>query len=737
MTAPSASTLRTVALVGNPNTGKTTLFNAITGLNREVGNYAGVTVESISGKMELSDGEQLAILDLPGTYSLSAQSPDQIISVNALLGEIETLTQPDVVVAVLDAANLHRNMYLVSQLIETELPLVLALNMIDLAERRRIGIDAETLSARLGIPVVKVSAKLASGIEGLVATVADVLRGERDAVPLAGPVLPDALLTQVENITADARLRTVRNRPLTRAEALRALIDIEGHVERDLIEHVGSGFSDELRRMRAAIGESGTLSAMESELRYRWIENLTRNVVSKPAALLDRRSDKIDRVLTHQLSGFLVLIVVSSLVFQAIYSWSAPLMDYIDAAFGTLGASVGDSLDAGPLRSLLVDGVVAGVGSVLIFLPQIAILFLFISLLEDCGYMARAALLLDRLLTRCGLSGKSFIPLLSSFACAVPAIMAARTIEDRRDRFTTILVAPLMSCSARLPVYIILVAAFIPDQPLLGSWFSLQGFTLFAMYFVGTAVAIPVAWILKKTLLKGESPPFLMELPSYKWPRPQIVYRRVFGNCREFVVRAGSIILAATIVMWALAYFPRSEQTIERYQLERDRLSSEISDLEMRGQALSNLDQAEAGELLRESFLGRAGRLIEPVVRPLGWDWRIGMATLAAFPAREVVISVLGTIFSLGGDHDETSDDLRHAMQAATWEDGTAIFTVPTALSIMVFFALCAQCMSTLAVIQRETGSWGMAGLTFGYMTALAYLGALITYQATNALGWG
>jgi len=393
-------------------------------------------------------------------------------------------------------------------------------------------------------------------------------------------------------------------------------------------------------------------------------------------------------------------------------------------------------LPAGPLQSLVVDGLIAGVGGVLIFLPQIAFLFLFITLLEDFGYMARAAFLMDRLLTFCGLSGKSFIPLLSSFACAVPGIMSTRTIEDRRDRFTTILVAPLMSCSARLPVYTLFIAAFIPDRPLLDGWVGLQGLTLLAMYSLGVLVAVPVAWLLKKTLLRGETPPFLLELPSYKRPNPRTVTLRVYHSSRAFVVRAGGIILATTLAMWALAYFPRPESVLEYYEQQRFQLRSAAAG-EPLDQALSALDQAEAAALIQASFLGQAGRLVEPAVRPLGWDWRIGMATLASFPAREVVISVLGTIYSLGGEQDESSEDLRHALAGATRADGSPVFTVPVALSIMVFFALCAQCMSTLAIIQRETGTWGWAAFTFAYMTALAYLGALLVYQLTTHLGWG
>jgi len=396
-------------------------------------------------------------------------------------------------------------------------------------------------------------------------------------------------------------------------------------------------------------------------------------------------------------------------------------MDVIDSAIAGFGVVVGAMMPPGALRSMVVDGLVAGVGAVLIFLPQIAILFLFVSLLEDCGYMARAALLMDRLLTRCGLSGKSFLPLLSSFACAIPGIMATRTIEDRRDRFATMMVAPLMSCSARLPVYVLLIGAFIPERPLLGSWLGLQGLTLLAMYSVGVVVAIPVAWLLKKTVLSGDPPPFLLELPSYKWPSPQTVALRVYNNSKAFVLRAGSIILATTIVMWALAYFPRSQEITDHFDTQRVTTSITAE--------LHSIDHAEAAALLENSYLGRAGRAVEPLVRPLGWDWRIGMATLAAFPAREILISVLGTIYSLGGDRDEESGALRHALQGARNPDGTAVFTVPVALSIMVFFALCAQCMSTLAVIQRETQSWIWPAFTFAYMTGLAYIASWATYQ--------
>ena len=420
-------------------------------------------------------------------------------------------------------------------------------------------------------------------------------------------------------------------------------------------------------------------------------------------------------------------MLVNLLVFEAIYTWSGPLMDAIDALFAAAGDRVAAFIPPGPLQSLVVDGLIAGVGGVLIFLPQIAILFFFLALLEDSGYMARAALLMDRLLTRVGLSGTAFIPLLSSFACAVPGIMAARTIEDRRDRFATILVAPLMSCSARLPVYVLFIGTFVPERSLWGGIIGWQALTLFAFYCLGALVAIPVAWLLKRTLLRGDPPPFLLELPSYKIPDLRTVLLRVHHSSRAFVVRAGSLILATTIAMWALAYFPRSAEVVERHQAERQAAAPE---------ALDALEKHQAAELVENSYLGQAGHWVAPVVRPLGWDWRIGMAVIASFPAREVIISALGTIYSLGAGEDEGSESLRATLAAATWPDGRPIYTLAVALSIMVFFALCAQCLSTLVIIKKETGSYRWSLFSFGYMTALAYVGALATYQVGTALGF-
>ncbi|MCH8294374.1 ferrous iron transport protein B, partial [Candidatus Poribacteria bacterium] len=482
------------------------------------------------------------------------------------------------------------------------------------------------------------------------------------------------------------------------------------------------------------------LVLVEPETRYNWISEVIDGCVryaDEPTQ--STWSDRVDGLLTHPIGGMAVFVILMAIVFQAIYSWAGPLMDLIDGVFAGLGNQVSALIPAGALQSLIVDGAIIGVGSVMIFLPQIVILFGFIAILEDCGYMARAAFLMDRLMSWVGLSGRSFVPMLSSFACAIPGVMATRVIENRRDRFATILVAPLMSCSARLPVYTIMIAAFIPAHKLLGGLIGLQGFVLFSMYMVGIVVAIPIAWILKKTFLKGETPPFVMEMPAYKLPDWRTVALRMYDRGRAFLVRAGTIIFAVAIVVWGMAYFPRPQHIAEAYAakaavIEQDFEKQVLSEVE-RDKALQTNGQEEAGVYLRQSILGRMGQFIEPIVKPLGWDWKIGIATIASFPAREVIVATLGTIYNLGSDVDKDSESLRDALKAATWPDGRPVFTPLVALSVMVFFALCCQCAATLAVIRRETGSWGWPALTFTYMTILAYLGALITYQGGKLLG--
>jgi len=709
------SRARTLALIGNPNTGKTTLFNALTGLSQQSGNYPGVTVEHKVGTLRPDDGTPIDLVDLPGTYSLAAHSPDEMLAVDVLLGLQPDAPAIDGIVAIVDASNLRRNLYLVSQLADTGLPLVVALNMVDIARRRDIRIDAAALSRELGAPVVPVCAHRREGLDDLRSALS-----APTAIPAAHQVvLPPALSRGI------AELQALSPHSLSTVEALRALADEGGPAEQRLRANAAPDVDTHLARLRGADAEH-SLSELESNARYAWIDRALDESVAQPAQLQPSRSDRADLILTHRLWGLAIFLLVNALVFEAIYSWSGPLMDGVDALFAALGERAAALIPPGALQSLVIDGLIAGVGGVLIFLPQIAILFFFIALLEDSGYMARAALLMDRLLTRIGLSGTSFIPLLSSFACAVPGIMATRTIEDRRDRIATILVAPLMSCSARLPVYVLFIGTFVPDRPVLGGLLGTQALALLAFYALGALVAIPVTWLLKRTLLKGDPPPFLLELPSYKIPELRTVSLRVYHNGKAFVLRAGSIILATTVVMWALAYFPRADDMLQRHNLEQQTVTPHD---------LNAVQKRQAAELIEHSYLGRAGHLIEPAVEPAGWDWRIGMAVLASFPAREVIISALGTIYSLGDGEDEESVSLRATLAAATWSDGRPIYTLPVALSIMVFFALCAQCLSTLVVIRKETGSWRWPLLSFGYMTTLAYVGAVATYQLGTALG--
>ncbi len=439
-------------------------------------------------------------------------------------------------------------------------------------------------------------------------------------------------------------------------------------------------------------------------------------------------------MLTHKVWGTLVLALVMLLMFSAVFSWAKVPMDAIEAAIAWLSATIEAFLPDGPLRSLLIDGIIGGIGAVVIFLPQIFILFLILTSLEECGYLARAAYLMDKLMVRVGLSGKSFIPLLSSFACAIPGVMATRVIENRRDRLTTILIAPLMSCSARLPVYTLMIAAFIPNRRFLGGLIGLQGLTLFCMYLVGIVVAAGVSLLLKRTMLRGAAPPFVMELPVYQWPSPRVVVHRMFDRGWDFLHNAGTIIFAVSIVMWGALYYPRispgeiAPLVAEQTRLERELTTArEVGDDESVERAtgyLADMSNRLEGAQKRQSLLGRLGRLIEPVVKPLGWDWRIGSAVIASFPAREVVVATMGVIFDVGKDVEEHegSNRLRAALRASTWPStGEPLFNIPVALSVMVFFALCAQCVSTLAVIGRETDSWIWPTLTFVYMTVLAY----------------
>jgi ferrous iron transport protein B len=744
-----------VALVGNPNTGKSTVFNALCGARQRVGNYPGVTVEKKLGRFSQTD-RRVEVVDLPGTYSLSPRSPDEMVAVDVLLARRDDTPAVDVVLCVVDASNLERNLYLVSQVLELGVPTVLALNMIDVAHTQGVKVDAEKLSKRLGVSVVTTEANRGRGIDVLKASLVEAAGSSpQDRIN----VFPDAFVEEVDGL--HQRLACGKRRGDQNGDGVgvggdvprylveRLLLDSSGYVEATLIAGHDELTSD-LAAARGRLADAGApVPAVEAISRYRWVEHVLDGAVMRAEARSRSMSDLIDRVLTHRVWGTVVFSVLMLLVFQAVFSWAGPLMDAIDAALGVVSDQLTAILPAGALQSLVVDGVVAGVGGVIIFLPQIMILFLFIGVLEDCGYMARAAYLMDRLMVRVGLSGRSFIPMLSSFACAIPGIMATRVIEHRNDRLTTIMVAPLMSCSARLPVYTLLIGAFIPSRKLLGGVLSLQGLTMAGMYVLGVVVAVVVALLLKRGVFGGVTPPFVMELPSYKWPSLRTVAFRMIDRGGAFVRRAGTLIVAVTILVWAALYFPRGltdegrKLVDRRGELETQLAASvslpgaaaareEISALE---ELIAELDNKIVGDQQRNSYLGRAGHVLEPVFRPLGWDWRISCAALASFPAREVVVSTLGVIYDVGPevDDDQQLTRLQTSLKNATWDDtGRPVFGLPVALSIMVFFALCAQCVSTLVVIRRETNSWRWPVFVFSYMTGLAYVGAMAAYQISS-----
>jgi ferrous iron transport protein B len=698
------------ALLGNPNTGKTTLFNALSGLNHRVGNYPGVTVESKKGRAAC-DGVVFELIDLPGTYSLAPRSPDEMVAVDVILGRQAGERRPNVLVCILDASNLERNLYLTTQAMELGVPVVVALNMIDVAEGHGVRIDAAKLSERLGVPVVPIQANKRRGLEELRRAVA---RAAQAKPPLRRAPFPDPFVREVE------ALGELLGPDVPAYELRRLLLDVGGYTEerikRQYGERVGTLAAEARERLKAA---GCPVPAVEARARYGWLREVCGGCVARPAHRHASWTDRLDRLLTHRLWGTLAFLTVMFLLFQSIYTVAKPLMKAIDAGKEALAGLVAASLPAGPFTSLLTEGVIGGVGAVVVFLPQIVLLFAILAVLEDCGYMARAAFLMDRLMARCGLSGKSFIPLLSSMACAVPGILATRVIEDRRDRLATILVAPLMSCSARLPVYILLIGAFLTDG--YPDW--LPGVVMFAMYAIGLLLAPLVAWALKRTLLRGRAPVFMLEMPAYKWPSLRVVSRRCFDAGWMFLRRAGTVILACMVLVWLLLNFPARDYP------ER------IAALEAQGEVTKEEVNRLQAEWKRQSLLGRFGQAIEPAVRPLGWDWRLGVAALASFPAREVVVSTLGVLFQQGKvDTEEVREGSREfgqELRKARWDGDPdrPVFTVPVALSLMVFFALCCQCASTLAVIRRETGGWAWPAFTFAYMTALAYLGALLVYQ--------
>jgi ferrous iron transport protein B len=693
---PSTATstaVRHVAIAGNPNCGKTTIFNALTGLRQRTGNYPGVTVEKKVGRFHGSHGEPMDLLDLPGSYSLQVRSPDEAVARDVLLGRRSDTARPDVVICVIDASNIERNLYLAAQLMELGLPMVIGLNMVDVAEQNGVYLDVKGLEEKLGVPVIPMIATKGTGLIEL----KQALSKASLSLPNGHAPMPEPIEREVRDLAAKLKVRS----DAARSEALLLLtIADRAHVEeavggnQELVEAVAAA----RERLRA---EDIDPVASPVEARYAWINEICDNRVRHPDEPMLSLSDKMDGWLTHPLFGWLAFLGVMALMFVFIF-WVADFpMNWIDGITKVLAGWVKLKVPEGDLQSLLSDGVVTGVGGVVKFLPQILILYFFLGLLEDSGYMARAAFIMDRVMSKVGLHGKSFIPLLSSFACAIPGIMATRTIENRKDRLVTILVAPLMSCSARLPVYALMIAVLIPAANIF-----MQAGIMLCMYLLGLVVAFVMAWIFKRTLLKSETPMLLLELPPYRWPSFRTILLRMWERALIFLRRAGTVILALSVILWALLTYPKPSKS-----------------------------DATPSEAIAHSIGGRMGHAIEPLIRPLGYDWKIGVGLIGSFAAREVFVGTMGIIYNIE-DTEKAIEPLRDTMIAEKREDGRPVFTPLVCVGLMVFYVLAMQCVSTVAIVRRETNSWSWPLFQIAYMTALAWLGAFIVYQGGHLLGW-
>ena len=737
--APPAQTAvrpQRVALAGNPNVGKTTVFNLLTGLRQKVANYAGVTVERKTGR--LVGAPDVEVIDLPGTYSLNPKSLDERVAYDVLTGRMPGEPPPDVVVCVVDATNLERNLYLATQILDLGLPVVLALNMMDAAEEAGLAIDLNALSSRLGVPVVPLVARRKTGLDALLEAL--------EAPPAAPPAPGWALMPAVEGAVAGlaSRLDAALPERRRRFDALAALTAdpiLAPYARLDPAFHAAV-----LEARRGLEARKVPYKQAETIARYGWLAPLADATVSRRDDGHEATtSDKIDAVLTHRVWGPLLFLAILGLMFQAVFTWAVPAMDLIEAGVALLSDGARALLPDGWVEDLVADGVIAGVGNVVVFFPQILLLFLFLGVMEDTGYMTRVAFITDRLMRRLGLSGASIVPLLSAFACAIPAIMAARTLDNERDRIITIMVTPLMACSARLPVYTLFIAAFIPS----GAFFGVvgyQGFAMFALYVLGTGMAFFAAWVLKTFVFKGTPSTFVMELPPYRVPQWGQIWNRMRTRSTMFATRAGKIILGASVILWVLAAFPRTDVAEAPAPPAESALPSDAQvglaanpfddDTSDEGEGLAPIDPevASASAQLRGSYIGIIGRTIEPVMRPLGFDWKISAGLLSAFAAREVIISTMATIYSVG---DESDAPLRQALVNDRYPDGTRVYTPLVAVSLLVFFVFALQCMSTLAVARRELNSWVWPAVMWLYMTGLAWVASFVVYQGGLLLGWG
>lgn len=727
-TAPSKDAAPLLALVGNPNTGKTTLFNRLTGANARVGNYPGITVERTVGRMALGDGRHADLVDVPGTYSLAARSVEEQIAIDALIGR-HGVPAPDLAIIIADASNLERNLYFALQVLELGRPAVIALNMIDAAAAAGVRIDVERLSATLGVPVVPVIATLPRTLDDLRAAVNAALASRPRSTEWVWTPSPglQADLDAIDEVL-DGAVPSGADPQLRRAVGLWALMSIDADDE--LTDAPADLRLRVLDRLQRASEAGRDIDGEAIAARYAWIDRHAADWITREE-VPESWTEKVDRVLLNPVAGFAAFIGLMFLLFQALFAWSDPFITLIEDGFGWLAGWTTATLPEGLFTDFLVGALIGGVGNVLVFLPQILLLFLFIAIMEDSGYMARAAFLMDRIMNRIGLHGRAFVPMLSAYACAVPAIMATRTMERRRDRFLTMMVLPLTTCSARLPVYTLIIGAVIPASYVAGV-FNVQSLTMVALYFFGIVMALLAAAVLGRTVLKGPRVPLLLELPPYRMPDPRSVVRLVLSRGKVFVSEAGTVILVCTAILWGLLTFPQTTPEIDALHAERTRIELE------QGPGAPSIERLESritSEQLRRSYAGRMGHAIEPIIEPLGYDWKIGVAIIGAFAAREVFVGTLGVVYSVG-EVDEDNPGLRAAIREEKTALGKPRYTPLMGLSLLVFFALACQCMSTLAAVKRETRSYRWPLLMFVYMTALAWVAAFVVYQGGRLLGF-
>jgi ferrous iron transport protein B len=694
-----------VALVGNPNTGKSTIFNALTGLNQKVGNFPGVTVDKKSGYTKLADGTSLEIVDLPGTYSLYPKSADETI-VFEVLSDQQNSSHPDIVLVVADATSLKRNLLLYTQIADLGIPVILVLNMMDLAEKSNIEIDITALAKRLNIQIVALAARKSQGIDELKKAIQfqsnTPLQAETIAVEAIAPDLIKDIsgLLKIDNPYIALQIAHQH-------QNLRYLSKAENQNIKDLV--LASDFHTQKAQ------------AAETIARYNFINDVLLDTVKYTTVALEENiSNKIDHYLTHKIWGFVIFIGILFAIFQSIFAWSEYPMALIETLFVWLETLGHQFLPAGVLTDLLIDGVLAGLSGVMVFIPQIALLFAFISILEDTGYMARVTFMMDRLMRKVGLNGKSIVPMIGGLACAVPSIMSARTIENWKERMITIMVTPLVSCSARLPIYTLLISLVVPNRMVFG-FIQLQGLALMSLYLMSIVAAILVAWVMKfilKSKLKGY---FIMELPVYRMPRWRNVGLTMYESVKTFVTEAGKVIIAVSIVLWVLASYGPGD----RFQKIEAKYSSQAYASKFNEDQIEKL---KSSEKLENSYAGVLGKSIEPGIKPLGFDWKIGIALITSFAAREVFVGTMATLYSVDGDADKM-DSVREKMASAkNAETGLPVFTVATAFSLMMFYAFAMQCMSTMAVVYRETKHIKWPIIQFMYMLVLAYVASYITY---------